>query len=95
MATTTHPGAMSAEVPGADEGGIIMNKELFESLKGKSREERAEMFRNNKSEFLAPEDLEKVNGGVESGLENPNSDDVFNGNWLSSFGFVCRGEVLC
>ena len=73
-------------------------KALLETLKGKSREERKVYFEELKTELLDAA-LESVNGGrvlaaAESG-ENPDSDCPYEGNWVSSFGFVCRGEVVC
>ena len=74
-----------------------MDKELLESLKGKSREERLTYFNEHKSELL-DEALKNVNGATISG-RNPNtaSDaaDDGNGNYYSSFGWTCQGEVLC
>ena len=74
-----------------------MNNDLFESLKGKTREERIEMFKNCKSDFLGAEDLEAVNGGACGAKpENPGSEECpYRGSWVSSFGYVCDGEVVC
>ena len=69
-----------------------MNQEHFESLKGMSKEERAEYFRAHKSELLSADALKSVNGGATT---NPNSEVPFDGNWYSSFGFVCQGNRFC
>lgn len=72
-----------------------MEKEILESLKGKSREERAEYFKEHKSEIMDA-DLESVSGGTAAAVENPNSDvPDGNDNWISSFGYVCRGRRMC
>ncbi len=72
-----------------------MDKEFLESLKGKTREERAEYFKEHKSAIMDG-DLETVSGGTASAAENPNSDvPDENGNWISSFGYVCRGRRMC
>ena len=75
-----------------------MEKELLESLKGKSREERMAYFNEHKSELL-DDSLEFVSGGHDEMPEeyrNPNSDvpDYF-GNWMSSWNFICRGQEIC
>ncbi|SCW61631.1 hypothetical protein SAMN02910456_02193 [Ruminococcaceae bacterium YRB3002] len=73
-----------------------MDKNLIESMKGKSREERAEMFKANKDAFLGADDLAAVNGGAGASAENPNSDECpYKGSWVSSFGYICNGEVVC
>lgn len=73
-----------------------MEKELIESMKTKSREERKAFFEANKSELLS-DDLAKVNGGgKDDGLQNPNSDvPDFANRWWSSFGYVCKGDSWC
>lgn len=72
-----------------------MNEKLVELLKGKSREEREEIFKNNRSRLL-DESLNAVNGGNGAEVENPNSEECpYNGNWVSSFGYVCDGIVQC
>ena len=62
-----------------------MEKELLETLKAKSREERLSYFNEHKSELLD-----------EAEYRNPDSEvpDRF-GNWLSSWNFVCRGREIC
>ena len=72
-----------------------MEKALLESLKGKSREERMAYFNEHKSELL-DETLEFVSGGKD---KNPNTesrgDDDGNGNYYTSCGWTCQGEVRC
>ena len=74
-----------------------MDKSFFEELKGKTREERAEMLKNNKDVALCLDELGAVNGGNnERANMNPNSSECpYLGNWVSSFGYICRGEVVC
>ena len=69
-----------------------MDQALIESMKGKSREERADYFKNHKSELLSVDDLKSVNGG---GTTNPRSEVPFDGNWWTSWGFACKGEHFC
>ena len=69
-----------------------MDQQLIDSLKGKSREERAAFFKEHRNELLSPNDLKAVNGGAG---ENPNSSVPYDGNWYSSFGFVCAGRQRC
>ena len=69
-----------------------MDQKLIESLKGKSREERAAFFKEHRMELLSPDDLKIVNGGTG---ENPNSSVPYDGNWYTSFGFVCEGRRQC
>jgi hypothetical protein len=75
-----------------------MDKELLESLKAKSREERMEYFNAHKSELL-DDSLEAVSGGRDLGDRNPNTesrgDDDGNGNYYTSWGWTCQGEVRC
>lgn len=74
-----------------------MEKAKLDVLKGMSREARSEYFQKNKSDFLDSL-LDSVNGGATraGGKENPNSEEVpYNGNWVSSFGYVCDGETIC
>ena len=75
-----------------------MDKELLESLKAKSREERMEYFNAHKSELL-DDSLEAVSGGRELGDRNPNTesrgDNDGNGNYYTSMGWTCQGEVRC
>ena len=72
-----------------------MDQNFLNSLKGKSREERLEYFNSHKSELMDSQ-LEAVNGGTSSHKgENPNSDVPYGGNWISSYGFICHGEVIC
>ena len=82
-----------------------MDKNELESIKGLSREERAEFFKKNKADILAlsADDLSKVNGGAGAGCyrdpganENPNSEEIpYGGAWYTSFGFICNGERWC
>ena len=69
-----------------------MDQALIESMKGKSREERAEFFKNHKVELLSAADLKSVNGGATT---NPKSEVPFGGNWWSSWGYVCNGDRFC
>ena len=72
-----------------------MNKEVLESIKGLSREERKQYFESHKAELL-DDSLKAVNGGTgEDDDSNPTSEIPFGGNWFSSPGFVCEGEVQC
>jgi ribosomal protein L29 len=77
---------------------FTMDEKIREQLKDMSREERASYFAENKTDILG-ERLETVNGGLAAAAEekeNPNSSEVpYKGNWYSSFGFVCDGEVIC
>ena len=72
-----------------------MEKELLESLKGKSREERMAYFNEHKSELL-DDSLEFVSGGKD---KNPNTesrgDNDGNGNYYTSWGWTCQGVVRC
>ena len=71
-----------------------MNLKFMESLKGKSREERRELFMKGKEKF-AESLLEEVNGGKQA-VHNPNSDfSPHTLAWPSSFGFICNDEVVC
>ena len=75
-----------------------MEKELLESLKAKSREERMEYFNAHKSELL-DDSLEAVSGGYDFKDRNPNTesrgDNDGNGNYYTSWGWTCPGEVRC
>lgn len=76
-----------------------MEKELLESLRAKSREERMAYFAEHKSELME-DALSNVNGGEKrtypEEYANPNSDvpDPF-GTYYSSWYFVCRGTNIC
>lgn len=69
-----------------------MNKSLIEEMKGKSREERADYFMSHKEELLSSADLKSVNGGATT---NPKSEVPFDGNYWTSWGFVCKGDRFC
>ena len=73
-----------------------MDHKFIESLKGKSREERYDMFMKGKVKF-AESLLEEVNGGgAKRAVHNPNSDfSPHTLAWPSSFGFICNDEVVC
>ncbi|MBR2760009.1 MAG: hypothetical protein IKD66_02460 [Solobacterium sp.] len=75
-----------------------MANKIMEQLKGMSKEERIPFFKAHKSE-LAETVLHSVNGGTGNDAEliaNPNSEECpFEGNWISSDGYVCNGEVVC
>jgi len=72
-----------------------MNKDLLKQAAGKSREERAKLLSEYRSS-LKDDDLAGVNGGLGGAVENPNSEECpYGGNWVSSFGYVCDGEVVC
>lgn len=65
----------------------------MEELKNMTREERKSYFNEHKSELLDSE-LTEVSGGEE--VINPNSDlDDSIGNFYSSDGYTCHGEVQC
>ena len=74
-----------------------MEKEMLESLKSMSREERLEYFNDHKSEII-DESLKEVSGGTIGG-RNPNTesrgDNDGNGNYYTSWGWTCQGEVRC
>lgn len=55
------------------------------------------MLKNNKDVALCLDELGAVNGGNnERANMNPNSSECpYLGNWVSSFGYICRGEVVC
>ena len=78
-----------------------MDKKLLESMKGLSREERMAMIKSASSQLLDDSSLDSVNGGAsyvtdEGTNWNPNSDIIpFKGNWISSRGYICDGEVVC
>ena len=75
---------------------MIMNQKLVENLKGMSREERMAFFTEHKSDFISLSDVSSVNGGAGAEVENPNSEECpYEGNWISSDGYVCNGEVVC
>ena len=65
----------------------------IEALKGKSREERIAFFNSHSKEELfglTENELANVNGGSgDEGLENPDSDGIYNGNYYTSWGYVC------
>ena len=71
-----------------------MDNNILESLKGKSREERIAYLNANKDSFcaLSEDDLSKVSGGgTPSEDQNPNSSGIDrNGNYISSWGYVCK-----
>ena len=74
-----------------------MDKNLIESIKGKSREERIDFFNSNKDEILSlsADDLANVSGGERV---NPNSSGIWNGNYYTSLGYVCetdRSSIHC
>ncbi len=69
-----------------------MDQQMMESLKGKSREERAEYFKSHKSQLISVEDLKTVSGGATS---NPDSSVPWKGNYYTSWGFACRGYHFC
>ena len=73
-----------------------MDKALLDEIKTKSREERAEFFKEHKSE-LFDEFLNRVNGGIlaEASGENPDSEVPYCGSWYSSYGYVCDGDRFC
>jgi len=59
-----------------------------------NREERKCFLENNKPE-LSDNMLDAVNNDCGTEVENPDSDCPYKGNWISSEGFVCKGEVQC
>ena len=62
---------------------------------GLSRGKRKDLFFSMKSD-LASDTLDTVNGGEGAEVENPDSKEIpYKGNWESSEGFVCDGEVAC
>ncbi len=74
-----------------------MDKNLIESIKGKSREERIDFFNSNKDEILSlsADDLANVSGGERV---NPKSSGIWNGNYYTSWGYVCetdRSSIHC
>ena len=71
-------------------------RKVLNSLKNMNRNERTAYFKSHKSELLS-KDLDTVNGGAAGcEVENPNSEEIpYKGNWLSSDGYVCNGEVIC
>ncbi len=73
-----------------------MDSSLFKSLEGLSREERKQLFDDSKSKALCCDDLSSVNGGTGASDQNPNSEECpYAGNWVSSPGYICDGEVVC
>jgi hypothetical protein len=45
---------------------------------------------------LESDTLDAVNSGEGKEVENPGSEEIpYKGNWESSEGFVCDGEVAC
>ena len=73
-----------------------MDKMILSQMKNLNREERMEFLKGNKSVLLDGK-LSAVNGGTDGEqVENPNSESIpYKGNWLSSDGYVCNGEVIC
>lgn len=73
-----------------------MDKTLLDEIKAKSREERAEFFKEHKSE-LFDELLNRINAGFETTGkgENPDSEVPYCGSWYSSYGYVCDGDHFC
>lgn len=72
----------------------MVDMKVLESIKGLSREERKQYFESHKAELL-DDSLKAVNGGTNAEIENPTSEVPYGGNWFSSPGFVCEGEVQC
>ena len=76
-----------------------MSKGVLDQLKALDREARTAFFEKNKEEILSLSDLDAVNGGVlaeDGSLLNPGSHEVpFQGNWISSFGYICDGVEIC
>ncbi len=73
----------------------MLDKKIIEALKGKSREEKAAYLKENKIE-LNDDALSSASGGYEIPEGNPDSEipDNFN-NYISSWGYVCEGKVMC
>lgn len=72
-----------------------MDHSVVEQMKGMSREDRKAFFSSNKS-ALSSSALSCVNGGEGSEKQNPNSEECpYQGNWISSDGYICDGEVIC
>ena len=95
-----HMTCIAAEIC-TDEKEKIMEKELLDAMEGKSREERKEIFEAHKSELLDA-GLDAVNGGEKNFdigdpavPENPYSERPYKGNWISSEGYVCKGNGYC
>ncbi|MBQ3460826.1 MAG: hypothetical protein IJH14_09170 [Solobacterium sp.] len=64
-------------------------------LEGMSRGAGKDLFFSMKSD-LASDILDTVNDGEGAEVENPDSKEIpYKGNWESSEGFVCDGEVAC
>ena len=78
-----------------------MDKNIFEEMKGKTREERQAMLANKEDIALCLDELSAVNGGYAVGWDhpetmNPNSTECpYLGNWISSFGYICGGHQVC
>ena len=78
-----------------------MDKKMLEAMKGLSREERLAMIKSKTSRLIDDSSLDAVNGGAEYEYDdgsqwNPKSDIIpFKGNWISSRGYICHGEVVC
>ena len=74
---------------------------MLEAMKGLSREERLAMIKSKSPRLMDDSSLDAVNGGAEYVNDdgshwNPNSDIVpFMGNWISSRGYICDGEISC
>ena len=72
-----------------------MDKELIESMRNKSREERLAFFKEHKNELI-DDALQAVNGGAGGYGRNPNSEECpYAGCWWSSRGFICNDQVVC
>lgn len=73
----------------------MMDKEMLKALKGKSREEKAAYLKEHKIE-LKDDALAAAGGGYDIPEGNPDSEvPDANNNYISSWGYVCEGEVMC
>ena len=72
-----------------------MEQKMLDELRNKSREERLEYFKANKSALMEAA-LESISGGAAAkGNENPHSSCPYKGNWYTSWGWVCNGVKSC
>ena len=69
-----------------------MDLQMIEAMKGKTREERLEYFRTHKVALLSNNALKSVNGGATT---NPNSENPWDGDYWSSWRYVCNGDRWC
>ena len=72
----------------------MLEDNSIQTLKALNKIDRARYLAEHKPE-LGFSDLDRVNGANGANQENPNSETPYKGNYYSSYGFICEGEVIC